>query len=401
MTGLLLRNVVVSGRTVDVLVEDDTIVSIGTIPGDVDAPVYDLAGHVLLPGLVEPHAHLDKAFLADRVPNPSGDLMGAITGLESVRDSITHDDIVTRACRAAGMMSRNGVTSLRTHADTTLSGGLSSVEALLETKKRCADFIDIEVAALVEWPLTGPDAEVRRDLARRAVEAGVDVIGGCPHLDPDPRAAVEWLVDLAFETGLPLDLHADENLRPFSQDLEHLAEVLIERGAPHPVNASHCVSLSTRSAADIDRIADKVARAGITVTALPQTNLFLQARDPDSPAVRAITPVTRLRRAGVIVAAGADNLQDPFNPMGRGDPLEIASLMIIAAHQSVDDALGLVTTGAGRVVHRRDVAIEVGNKADLVAVRAATVREAIATGPLDRFVVHGGVVVSDHTRNRK
>lgn len=398
---LLLRGGTLGAAVVDVLIEHGTIAAVSPLIDAADAEVHDLTGHVLLPGFVEPHAHLDKAFLADRVPNPTGDLMGAIEGLESVRHTITHDDIVERACGAAKLMSRNGVTSVRTHADTTVGSGLSAVLALLEAKGRCASFIDIRVAMLLEWPLTGPDAAARHSLAREAVAAGVDVVGGCPHLDPDPRGAVEWLLGFALETGLPLDLHADENLRPDSCDLEHLADVMIERGISHPVNASHCVSLSTRSGDDIRRIADKVARAGITVTALPQTNLFLQGRGTSTSVPRAITPVAALRAEGVTVAAGADNLQDPFNLMGRGDPLEIASLMVVAAHETPDDAIALVTTGAASVVHRRDASLRPGNGADIVAVPATTVRGAIATGPLDRFVVHGGVVIADHTRNRK
>ena len=397
----VLRGALVSGTPTDVLVEDGIITALGDLHSTVDADIHDLDGHVLLPGFVEPHAHLDKAFLADRVPNPTGDLMGAIRGLESVRHTITHEDIVERATTAAALMSNHGVTAVRAHADTTASAGLSSILALLETKLRCAGFIDIQVAMLLEWPLSGPGSELRHALAHDAVDAGIDVIGGCPHLDPDPRAAVEWLLDLAVGTGLPLDLHADENLRADSTDLEHLADLMIARGIRHPVNASHCVSLSTRPAEEIHRIADKVAAAGITVTALPQTNLFLQGRGTVTDAPRAIAPVDILRRAGVTVAAGQDNLQDPFNLMGRADPTEIASLMVVAAHETVDDAVALVTTGAARVVHRRDASIAVGNKADLVALRATTLREAIATGPLDRFVVHGGVVITDHTRNRK
>jgi cytosine deaminase len=129
-------------------------------------------------------------------------------------------------------------------------------------------------------------------------------------------------------------LHADENMRTDSSDLEHLADIVIRDNVSHQMNASHCVSLSTRSEYDIDRIAAKVATAKITITALPQTNLFLQERGVSTNPARAITPIHRLQQAGVVVAAGADNLQDPFNLVGRGDPLEIASLLMISAHST-------------------------------------------------------------------
>ena len=393
----------IDGSLVDVAVEDGLIAWIGT-PSQ--SPVIclktiNLGGYVLSTSFVEPHAHLDKAFLADRISNPDGDLMGAIRGLEEVRTTITHIDIVERATRAVNLMSRNGVTSIRTHADTTISGGLSSVLALLEVKKNCAHFMDIQVAMLLEWPVTGPAGKEHLALARDAISTGIDVVGGCPHLDPDPRGAVEALLSLALESGLPLDLHADENMRPESSDLEHLADIALRDNLAHQMNASHCVALSTRTEADIDRIAAKVSAAGITVTALPQTNLFLQERGVSTRPARAITPIHRLQQAGVVVAAGADNLQDPFNLMGRGDPLEIASLLMVSAHSTAGQSVQMVSSNAHKAVHGVTSSLSVGQPANFIAIPATNIRESIAMGPPDRIVVYGGVVIDNQIRNRK
>jgi cytosine/creatinine deaminase len=387
---------------VDIDIADQIITAItptGSVPCTGES--FDLDGHIVVPSFVEPHAHLDKALLADRIQNPTGDLLGAIQGLEAVRDTITFDDIVNRAVTTAQLMSRNGVTSIRTHADTTIDNGLTSVLALLEAKRLCASFIDIQIAMLLGWPVTGVKGAESRALARDAIAAGVDVVGGCPHLDPNPHEAVEYFLQLALESTLPLDLHADENLRTTSDDLEYLADLMLADNVTHQVSASHCVSLSIQSESVIHRTAEKVARAGITVTALPHTNLFLQGRAIFTSVPRAITPVDALRRAGVIVAAGADNVQDPFNPMGKADPLETASLMVMAAHQSPDNALELVSTAAAQVVHGHSSNIEVGETANLVAIPASNVREAIAMGPPDRFVVYGGVAISHQKRNIK
>lgn len=401
---LLLRSATLSdGTQVDVAIEGNRISAVGA-PGSVldsaDTEL-NLDGYLLSTSFVEPHAHLDKAFLADRVTNPDGDLMGAINGLEAVRSTITHEDLVQRAVRAAQLMSRNGVTAVRTHADTTISGGLSSVLALLEAKRLCAHFIDIQVAMLLEWPLTGAEGANRRALALDAIAAGVDVVGGCPHLDPDPSGAVEYLLSLAVEHNLPLDLHADENLRSDSSDLEHLVDIVLSQNIVHRINASHCVSLSVKPETDIRRIADKVAAAGVTVTTLPQTNLFLQGRNAISDAPRAITPVNALLDAGVVVAGGADNLQDPFNLMGRGDPLEIASLLVIASHTTPETAHRMITRSASNVVLGVATDVVINDPANLVAVRATTLRESIAMGPPDRHVVYGGVVIDNQNRNRK
>ena len=393
----------IDGSLVDVAVEDGLIAWIGTPSQSpvVCLKTINLGGYVLSTSFVEPHAHLDKAFLADRISNPDGDLMGAIRGLEEVRTTITHIDIVERATRAVNLMSRNGVTSIRTHADTTISGGLSSVLALLEVKKNCAHFMDIQVAMLLEWPVTGPAGKEHLALARDAISTGIDVVGGCPHLDPDPRGAVEALLSLALESELPLDLHADENMRQESSDLEHLADIALRDNLAHQMNASHCVALSTRTEADIDRIAAKVSAAGITVTALPQTNLFLQERGVSTRPARAITPIHRLQQAGVVIAAGADNLQDPFNLMGRGDPLEIASLLMVSAHSTADQSVQMVSSNAHKAVHGVTSSLSVGQPANFIAIPATNIRESIAMGPPDRIVVYGGVVIDNQIRNRK
>ena len=387
---------------VDIDIHDGVITAISAAgTTGTDALVHDLSNHIIFPGFSEPHAHLDKAFLADRVDNPAGDLLGAINGLEAVRDSITFEDIVQRAVMAAQLMSRNGVTSIRTHADTTEGGGLTSVLALLEAKRLCASFIDIQVAMLLSWPVTGNEGAQNRALAQEAIAAGVDVVGGCPHLDSNPKGAVEYFLRLALEHDLPLDLHADENLRSSSDDLDYLARLVVSDNITHPLTASHCVSLSVQDETTIHKTADRVAAAGINVVALPHTNLFLQGRDTPTSTPRGITPVSILRSAGVNVAAGADNVQDPFNPMGRADPLETASLMVMAAHQLPDDAIQMVTSHSSRVIHNHSSQVEIGGIANLVAVPAITVREAIAMGPPDRFVVYGGVVITDQKRNIK
>ncbi|CAB4605748.1 unannotated protein [freshwater metagenome] len=387
---------------VDIDIHDGVITAISTAgTTGTDAQVHNLSNHIILPGFAEPHAHLDKAFLADRVDNPTGDLLGAINGLEAVRNSITFDDIVQRAVMAAQLMSRNGVTSVRTHADTTEGGGLTSVLALLEAKRLCASFIDIQVAMLLSWPVTGNEGAQNRALALEAIRAGVDVVGGCPHLDSNPKGAVEYFLRLALDHNLPLDLHADENLRSTSDDLDYLARLVASDNIVHPMTASHCVSLSTQDETTVQKTAERVAAAGINVVALPHTNLFLQGRDTPTSTPRGITPVTILRTAGVNVAAGADNIQDPFNPMGRADPLETASLMVMAAHQLPDDAMQMVTSNSARVIHNHSNPVEIGSIANLVAVPAITVREAIAMGPPDRFVVYGGVVITNQKRNIK
>jgi cytosine deaminase len=309
------------------------------------------------------------------------------------RHLITLDDTIERAERAARLMLANGVTAIRTHADTTTGNDLMSVHALIEVRERLRGLVDVQVCTLVGRPVTGADGAEHRALLRAAIDAGVDLVGGCPHLDPDPSAATDLFLEAAADAGLPIDLHTDETLNPDMLTLEHLAHQVLRSGFAHGVTASHCVSLGIQPAAVQQRVAEAAAEAGISIVALPHTNLFLQGREHQERMPRALTAVRALTAAGVNVASGADNLQDPFNPVGRADPLETAGLMIMAAHQLPDDALAGVSGRSRRALGLAGNDLVVGAVADLVALPATTVREAIAFGPPSRIVVSAGRVV--------
>ena len=367
------------------------------IPGAVTSP--GAGPRIHLPMLVEPHAHIDKAFLAERVRNETNDLMGAIVALDAARESITQADTHERAVRALRMYAANGVSTVRTHADVTLANGLESLEALLAAKRDCSGIIDVQVAMLLSWPVTGPGSAGLRSLAERAIAAGADVVGGCPHLDDDPAGAVEYLHSLAAGSGLPLDLHADENLDPASRDLELLADHMLRTGSDVSAVASHCVSLSMRPESEQRMVARKAAAAGISVVCLPQTNLYLQANGIRTAPPRALAPVRVLLEEGVNVCACGDNLQDPFNPMGRADPLEAANLLVTVAHLSPEEALECVTGSASRAIGARDAGTA-GSTSPVLSVQATTVREALATGAPDRRVEAPGPSAGQK-RNRK
>ena len=392
---LLRAATLADGRVVDVRLTGAFISEIGSRLSPVaDEAVHDLAGQLLLAAFVEPHAHLDKAFLAERIPNPTGDLMGAIQAMITHRDLLNIDDTIERAERAVRLMVSNGATLIRTHADTTQETQLMSIEALVEVRRRVAAICDLQIVALVSWPVTGTAGADSRALLCAALEAGADVVGGCPHLDDDPAAANDTLLSIAAEYGCDVDLHTDETLDPTKLGLEDLARRVTATGFAQRVTASHCVSLAMQSEARQQEIAETVAAARINVIALPHTNLFLQGRDRQSAMPRALTAVRALRRSGVNVCAGADNLQDPFNPVGRGDPLETAGLMVIAAHLLPDDALHTVS-GASRIaITGEATGIAAGAPAELVAVVASSVRDAVAFGPPGRLVIHQGRIVS-------
>lgn len=377
------------GSTRTVRIADGVVIELAEGAADGDR-IIDAAGRLVLPAAAEAHAHLDKAFLAETVPNPTGDLMGAIHSLEASRHLINRAETEVRAERAARLIAANGATFIRTHADLTAGNGTESVEALLAVRDRLRHLVTIEVVALCDFPFAGSAGANARALLRDAVELGIDIVGGCPHLEDDPFAATDAYMEAAADAGLPLDLHTDETLDPEKNSLGYLAERVAASGFPHRVTASHCVSLGVLAPAEQQRIAELVSAAGISVVALPSSNLFLQGRDHLQARPRGLTAVEALRTAGANLAAGWDNLQDPFNPMGRGDCLETASLMVTAGHLLPDEALHTVTNATRRAAGLPDAGPVVGHTADLMLLRASTPREAVASSPGERVVIRAG-----------
>jgi cytosine deaminase len=399
---LLHSAVVANGEVADVLIDGHGVIAaVGAdlVPPTEDIERIDLSGRVLLPAATEPHAHLDKAFLAELIHNPTGDLIGAIEAMRANRHLLTVAETADRAERAARRMAANGYTAVRTHADLTIEHGLTSIEALLDVRERVADLIDVEIVALCGWPVSGTVGADQRALLRAGMEMGADLVGGVPHLETITgngtiASATETLLEIADDYRRPVDLHTDETLDPTADGLDRLVQHVLD-GFDLPVTASHCVSLGQRSASEQRATAELVAEAQINVVVLPHTNLFLQGRG-HTPMPRALTAVDALRTAGVNVSAGADNLQDPFNPLGRACPFETAGLMILATHLLPADAWSTVSTNASRTLRGNGTphGLTTGARADLLSVPAGTPREAIANAPADRWVWRGG-----HRRN--
>ncbi len=400
---LELRNATLAdGSVVDVVIRGDRIASVDPAGGrrqqseplavDGGGQVIDLVDHVLVPAPAEPHAHLDKALTADRIPNPRGDLGGAIEAWLAHRSSIEPSDFVARATEAAKLSAANGCTALRTHVDLGVDIGTVGVEALLQVKADLEPLIDIQLVGLGAG-LTGPDGAQHLAVMRSALDLGLDVVGGVPHIEDDPARAIDLALELAGEYQRPIDLHSDENLDPGSSDLETLAARVIATGFEPGVVASHCVALGMKDASEQQRIAELTASAGVTVVALPQTNLYLQARGMNTAMPRGLTGLAALDAAGVTVGAGGDNLQDPFCPVGRGDPMETASLLVMAGHLSPQEAYRAVSAGARAAMSLPPVTVAPGQPAELLAAPATTVGRMVATAPTGRVVIHRGRVV--------
>jgi cytosine deaminase len=367
-----------------------------------DEETVDCTGMVLVPAPVEPHAHLDKALSGDAAPNPAGDLPGAIAAWRAHRATLDDEDLARRARAAALELVAHGTTTIRTHVDVGPGIGLRGLEvvAALRDELRAAGLCEIQVVALVTPPVTGPgEGAEMRALLREAMERGADVVGGCPHVDPDPDAATHELVAIAAELGMPLDLHVDEQLDPQALWVRDMAADVVAAGdgaIPGGV-ASHCVSLGVQDEATQAAVAGELADAGLAVVTLPQTNLYLQARHRPSSPPRGLTAIRALLDAGVVVAAGADNVRDPFNAVGRSCALETAALLVMAAHLTPAEAWHAVSVAARAAIGVAPTALMPGDPAEVLALRGSSLTDAIARASDERIVVHRGRVVATTT----
>ena len=396
----ILRNGrLTDGRLVDVHVADGKVAAIvdadrsrGAQPTEV--PTTDLDDWLLIGALAEPHAHLDKALTAERVPNPTGNLMGAIHAWMAAAEAgtFTHDDVVERATAAMEMLLANGVTAVRTHVN--VGAGENFLRGVREAREQLGHVMDVQIVALTSNPITGPEGKANRAALAAALEIGVDLIGGCPHLDPDGTTLMADAFTAASEANIGLDFHVDEVLDADVLHLRGLARMVGDIGFENGVTASHCVTLGLQQPDVRDAVAREVAEAGIGVVALPQTNLFLQGRTHPVATPRGLTAVGSLVDAGAVVCAGADNVQDPFNLVGRSDPLETASLMVMAGHRLPDDAFRMVGADARCCMGLPPAGPEVGAVADLLAIDAPSVRGAIADAPASRRTFRRGELVA-------
>jgi len=359
-----------------------------------DPSVLDLSGFLLLTAPAEPHAHLDKALSWDLIQPPMGDLGLAIDSWKRYSAGMTTEEIADRARRQALTMLQNGTTAIRCHVDV-LHGPdpMRGVRALVQVREELRGLLDLDLAALA-GP-TVPDADIDE-----ALDLGVDLVGGAPHLADDPDADLRRLLAIARRRSIGVDIHTDESLHG-AVTMRVLAEVVRDWPASSPVTAGHCVRLGTLPQAELDDVIREMVRSDIGVVTLPITNLYLQGWDDPVSTPRGLTAVRALLDAGVRLGAGADNVRDPFNPVGRSDALETASLLVTAGHLTLDEAYAAVSAGARSVMNLPEAGVVVGARAELLAVRGSNLSDVVANASADRFVLHEGRLVAHSTVTRQ
>jgi cytosine deaminase len=344
-----------------------------------DAPEIVIGGRAVLPGFVDSHVHLDKACLLGRCGHLHGGLREAIAAVSAMKGDFTVADVYARGAQVLERAIGKGTMRMRSHVEVDPRVGLRSFEALRALKRDYAWAIDLSICVFPQEGLTNdPGTE---ELLVRALRDGADALGSCPYTDTDPHAQIERLFDLAERFDVDLDFHLDFDLDASWMHLDEVCRQTRLRGYGGRVAVGHVTKLSALPPDAFARAADRLAEAGVAVTVLPATDLYLMGREATHDVPRGLTPAHRLLEHGVVCSIATNNVLNPFTPFGDASLLRMANLYANVAQvgpEGFSACIDLVTTLPARLMNLTDYGIAVGNPADLIVLDAATPAEALA-----------------------
>jgi cytosine deaminase len=401
MFDLVLRRAnLPDGRSgIDIGIADGRFAAIGPeLPAGAKDEI-DATGRLVAPPFVDAHFHLD-ATLSLGMPrlNVSGTLLEGIALWGELKPLLTQDALVERALRYCDLAVSQGLLAVRTHVDVS-DPKLLTVEAMIAVRARVKPYLELQ---LVAFPQDGylRTPGVAESL-ERALDMGVDVVGGIPHFErtmADGADSVARLCRIAAERGLPIDLHCDESDDPLSRHIETLAAETIRFGLQGRAVGSHLTSMHSMDNYYASKLIPLIAEAEVSAVANPLINITLQGRHDTYPKRRGMTRVPELMAAGVNVAFGHDCVMDPWYGLGSGDMLEVAHMAVHVAQMTsqagLRAAFDAVTVNAAKAIGLADYGIAVGNPADFVILQARDPIEAIRLKANRLVVARGGAIIS-------
>jgi cytosine deaminase len=345
-----------------------------------EAAEIDLAGRLVLPGLVDTHVHLDKSCLDKRCPCGSGSLVEAVKSVAEAKRGFTEEDVYGRARRTLEMAVRHGTNRMRTHVEVDPRVGLTSFKALQRLKRDAAWAVELQLCVFPqEGLLDDPGCDA---VLVEALDLGADLIGGAPYIDRDSHGQIARIFDLAQRRDLDVDLHLDFSLDAAALDVDEVCRQTEARALGGRVAIGHVTKLSALPPERFDRYARRLADAGVAVTVLPATDLFLMGRGADHDVPRGVAPAHRLMHAGVTCSVATNNVRNPFTPYGDGSLVRMTNLFAnvaqLGGEEDLVDCLDLVTRGAARLMRLDDYGIVVGGPATLIAFDAESRADIVA-----------------------
>jgi cytosine/creatinine deaminase len=345
-----------------------------------DAPEHDAGGKLVCAGLIETHIHLDKAGIIGRCSICAGTLGEAVSETAKAKSAFTEEDVYERASLVLENAIVNGTTRLRTFVEVDPRAGYRSLDAIKRLKADYADAIEIEICAFAQEGLTNEPAT--EAMLETALQSGADLVGGCPYTDPQPAEHIRRIFDLGERFGVPVDFHLDFHLDPGRSDLLEVIAQTMRRGYEGRVSVGHVTNLSATPSEELGALGKRLAVAGIAVTALPATDLFLMGREFDRLTPRGVAPIHRLAAEGVVTTLSTNNVLNPFTPFGDVSLIRMANLYAniaqIGAPADLERIFDMITVTAAKLVGKGRKSLEVGAPADLVIFDACSSSDAVA-----------------------
>ncbi len=391
------------GRVADIGIEGSKITAIGTL--DVEAgQIIEASGDLVSPPFVDPHFHMD-ATLSYGTPriNKSGTLLEGIGLWGELKQVMTQDEVVERALVYCDWAASMGLLAIRSHVDT-CDDRLMGVEALLEVKKQVADYIDLQLVAFPQDGLYRDPTALQNTI--RALDKGVDVVGGIPHFErtmADGAASVTTLCEMAAQRGLMVDMHCDESDDPMSRHIETLIYETQRLGLQGRVAGSHLTSMHSMDNYYVSKLLPLMAEAEVAAIPNPLINIMLQGRHDSFPKRRGLTRVKEMLALGITVGFGQDCAMDPWYSLGTADMLDVAFMGLHVAQMSSPDEMRqcfeMVTEANAKIMGLTDYGLRVGAKASLVVLDAGSPIEAVRLRPDRLCVIAAGKVISTKVRN--
>jgi cytosine deaminase len=401
---LLVRNATLPDgrRGVDIAVSNGRIAAVvrhGDLGSTGGAVELDADGQLVTPPLVDAHFHMDST-LSYGLPrvNASGTLLEGIALWGELKPTLTTQAIVDRALEYCDWAVGKGLLAIRSHVDV-CDPRLMAVDALLDVRKRVAPYLDLQLVAFPQDGLLR--SEGAKSNLERALDRGVDVVGGIPHFErtmAEGAESVRILCEIAATRGLRVDMHCDETDDPMSRHIESLARETLRHGLHGRVTGSHLTSMHSMDNYYVSKLIPLMAEARVAAIANPLINITIQGRHDTYPKRRGMTRVPELMAAGIDVALGHDCVLDPWYPLGAADMLEVAHMGVHVAQMTGREAMracfDAVTSVPARILGLEGYGIAPGCHADFVLLEARDPVEAIRLKATRLAVVRRGKVIA-------
>ena len=346
-----------------------------------ECETLDAAGCLLIPGLIETHIHLDKTCILDRCRTEHGTVAEAVRETAAAKRGFTVDDVVARGRQTVERCISWGTTAMRTHVEVDPGIGMTGFEGVQQLARDYAWALDLELCVFPqEGLLNNPGTD---ELLVEGLRRGARVIGAVPYIDTDPRGQIDRIFDLAREYDVDIDMHLDLADTPGGMQADYVCRKTDEYRWGGRVAIGHVTQLSLLDRPRHDALAARLAGAGVAVTILPATDLYLMGRTHDHAIPRGVVRAEPLRATGVCCSVSTNNVLNPFTPYGDGSLIRMANLYANVCHVAREDelaaCLAMITTESARLMRKPGYGIAVGNPADLVLLDAPTPADAIRT----------------------